>query len=165
MDGSEIVIAKTLAGSDLTGIGGILLIIVLVIIPFIVKFWNWSKETSAQGMLYQQLSETVQKQRTELDKLYEDRQKDQREVFELRGKVDSLIGYEQQAETLKKKLDQKDQIIAERDARITSLLEELMKMKDRVHNLELRLKSDEDKWCDGCQYKNNQYLPPTLEKE
>lgn len=134
-------IAALAAGSG-TGFGGIFLIIVLIIIPFIVKFWNWSKETSAQGLLYQQLSEMVQKQRQELDTMYIKRDVLQEQVFELRTKVEHLESAEGMIEILKRKLDQKDHIIAERDTRITKLLEELMQMKDRVHNLEIRLRLD-----------------------
>lgn len=157
--------ALTAVASSGGGVVALIVIILLAGIPTFIKLLNWNKETSAQGMLYQQLSEMVQKQRAELDKLYEDREKEKEENFELRRKVDSLVGYEKQADTLKKKLDQKDQIIAQRDERITTLLEELMKMKDRVHALEIRLKQDESQWCDGCQYKNTQYIPPALENE
>lgn len=139
------------AGSG--GISSILLILVIVVIPFIVKFWNWSKETSAQGLLYSQLSEMVQKQRQELDTMYIQRNVLQEQVFELRTKVEHLESAEGMIEILKRKLDQKDHIITERDTRITKLLEELMQMKDRVHNLELRLRADEDKFCDGCTFR------------
>lgn len=158
MEAIDIAATTVLTGADPSGIGGLVLIITVVIIPFIVKFWNWSKETSAQGVLYQQLSEMVQNQRKELDELYKQRRVDQEQIFDLRNKVDHLEEADKTVETLKKKLDQKDQIIAERDARIAGLLEELLKMKDRVHNLELRLKADESQWCENCQYKNTQYI-------
>lgn len=124
----------------------ILLIILIIGVPSLVKFWNWSKETSAQGMLYQQLSEMVQKQRQELDTMYTQRTEMQSQIFELKYKVDNLESCEKTVDILKNKLDEKDKIIAERDIRIANLLEELLKMKDRVHNLELRLKSDEEKF-------------------
>ena len=94
-------------------------------------------------MLYQQLSEIVQKQRVELDAIYIQRTNLQEQLFELRHKVETLESCEKTVDILKQKLDEKDKIIAERDARIAALLEELLKMKDRVHNLELRLKDDE----------------------
>lgn len=138
--------AAAVAAISSTSGGGILAVILLVIlaaIPVVIKFWNWSKETSAQGILYQQLSEMVQKQRAELDAMYTQRTSLQEQLFELKAKVEKLEGCEGTIEILKQKLDQKDQIIAERDARIASLLEELLKMKDRVHQLELRLSKDE----------------------
>lgn len=156
MEPTDLATVSALASTDPSGVGSILLIIVLVIIPFIVKFWNWSKETSAQGMLYSQLSELVQNQRKELDEMYKERTEMQNALFDLKGKVERLEESEKLVDILKKKLEQKDQIIAERDSRIASLLEELFKMKDRVHNLELRLKADESQWCENCQYKNTQ---------
>ncbi len=158
MEPTDLATVSALASTDPSGVGSILLIIVLVIIPFIVKFWNWSKETSAQGMLYSQLSELVQNQRKELDEMYKERTEMQNALFDLKGKVERLEESEKLVDILKKKLEQKDQIIAERDSRIASLLEELFKMKDRVHNLELRLKADESQWCENCQYKNTQYI-------
>ena len=125
------------------GLLAVILVILLSIVPLIIKFWNWSKEASAQGMLYQQLSEIVQKQRVELDAIYIQRTNLQEQLFELRHKVETLESCEKTVDILKQKLDEKDKIIAERDARIAALLEELLKMKDRVHNLELRLKDDE----------------------
>jgi len=153
--------AAAVAAVSTTSTGGVLGVILLelvALVPVFIKFWNWSKETSAQGVLYQQLSEMVQNQRKELDELYKQRRLDQEQIFDLRNKVDHLEEADKTVETLKKKLDQKDQIIAERDNRIASLLEELLKMKDRVHNLELRLKADESQWCENCQYKNTQYI-------
>lgn len=162
---TEVAVVKALAGADLSSTSGILLLLVFVILPAIWKIWNWSKETSAQGALYSQLSEMVQNQRKELDKLYENRMKDQEQIFELRRRVDNLAGYEQQVEVLKKKLDQKDQIIAERDKKIAELLNELLGMKDRVHSMELRLKDDEVKWKEVEQNKNIQHAPPALHNE
>lgn len=143
MDPTTAAVITTVSGTSSGGLLAILVVLLLVVIPFIVKFWNWSKEASAQGMLYQQLSEIVQKQRVELDAIYIQRTNLQEQLFELRHKVETLESCEKTVDILKQKLDEKDKIIAERDARIATLLEELLKMKDRVHNLELRLKDDE----------------------
>ena len=148
-------IAAVTAASSTGGVSSILIILVVVILPFIVKFWNWSKETSAQGMLYSQLSEVVHKQRTELDEMYIQRNVLQAQIFELRSKVEHLESCEGSIDILKKKLDVKDSIIQERDDRIANLMNELLKMKDRVHNLELRLKADEAKFCEGCVFKED----------
>lgn len=144
--------AAALTAISSTSGGGILAVVFLIVlatIPIVIKFWNWSKETSAQGILYQQLSEMVQRQRAELDEMYSQRVEQQEQIFELRSKVDKLEGCESVVEILKQKLDQKDQVIAERDAKIASLLEELLKMKDRVHNLELRLRADEERFINN----------------
>lgn len=147
--------ATMIASASSGNIFGIIIIFLLIIVPFIVKFWNWSKEAVAQGELYKQLSDTVQVQRKELDKLYEERLKDQEQIFRLRIKVEKLEEADRQVEVLKKKLDDKDRIIAERDARIAQLMQELLQMKDRVHNLEMRLRADEAAWCEACQFKKS----------
>lgn len=143
MDPTTAAAITAVSSTSTGGVIGVILLVLLALIPVVVKFWNWSKETSAQGLLYQQLSEMVQKQRTELDTMYIQRNVLQEQMFELRAKVEKLEGCESTVEVLKKKLDEKDQIIAERDTRITKLLEDLMQMKDRVHSLELRLAKDE----------------------
>jgi hypothetical protein len=165
------VAAVTAASTTSGGTLGIILLLVLIIVPTIWKLWNWSKETSAQGLLYQQLSEQVKLQREEIDRVYTQRNLLQEQVFELRSKVEDLEDYEKTLNMLKSKLDSKDIIIAERDARITALMQELLQMKDRVHNLEIRLKADEAKFCEGCKFKighvgtrnnttSSQHLPP-----
>lgn len=143
MDPTTAAAVAAVSSTSTGGVLGVILLVLLALVPVVVKFWNWSKETSAQGLLYQQLSEMVQKQRTELDTMYVQRNILQEQMFELRAKVEKLEGCESTVEVLKKKLDEKDQIIAERDTRITKLLEDLMQMKDRVHSLELRLAKDE----------------------
>ena len=143
MDPTTAAAVAAVSSTSTGGVLGVILLVLLALVPVVVKFWNWSKETSAQGLLYQQLSEMVQKQRTELDTMYVQRNVLQEQMFELRAKVERLEGCESTVEVLKKKLDEKDQIIAERDTRITKLLEDLMQMKDRVHSLELRLAKDE----------------------
>lgn len=155
MDATTVAAITALSSTSTGGVLATIAIILLILSPVIVKFWNWSKETSAQGMLYSQLSEVVQKQREELDAMYIARNTQQEQIFELRHKIETLESCEKTVDILKVKLDQKDQIIAERDIRIANLLEELLKMKDRVHNLELRLQQDEARFCEGCQYKEN----------
>lgn len=128
------------------------LIVIIIAVPLLLRFFNWSKQNNAQGLLYEQLSEQLKDYKKEVDKLYDDRRKLEDDVSRLRHKVESLESCEQTIVILKQKLDYKDEIIAQRDMRISNLLEELLEMKDRVHNLELRLKTDELNWCRTCQY-------------
>lgn len=141
---------EAILASQMGGIPGLLIILILVVIPFIVKFWNWSKETSAQGLLYSQLSELVTNQRKELDEMYSERLKMQEQIFELKSKVDRLEEADKIVDVLKRKLNEKDLIISARDTRISNLLEELLGMKDRIHDLELKLKLDEENFCKNC---------------
>lgn len=145
----EIIAATAISAGNPGGLIASAIIILIVFIPLVLKIWNWSKEVGAQGVLYQQLAEQVREQRKEIDKMYSERVQMQTNIFELRHKVDN---YEVLINTLKDKLDKKDSIITERDSRIAGLMQELLQMKDRVHNLEMRLKSDEERWCETCKY-------------
>lgn len=152
----EAAVVTAVAAGNPGSIIGAALVALLILIPLVIRLWNWSKEVGAQGALYQQLSEQVREQKQEIDKMYSERLSLQEKVFDLRNKVDHLEACESSVDILKKKLDEKDQIIAERDNRIANLMQELLKMKDRVHNLEMRLKADETKWCEGCVYKQGE---------
>lgn len=149
----EVVAATAIATGNPGSLVGAIVIVLLLLIPMLFKLWNWSKEVGAQGALYAQLSEQVKEQKKEIDKMYSERIALQNQVFELMRKVDQLENYEKSVDVLKKRLDEKDKAIAERDNRIASLMQELLQMKDRVHNLEMRLKADEAAWCEACQWK------------
>lgn len=146
--------ATAITAVSTTSSGGVLAVVLLVIlalIPVVVKFLNWSRETSAQGLLYQQLSEMVRQQRKEIDGLYSERSKLKDEMFDLKHKVSSLEGYEKVVDVLKLKLDEKDKIISERNQRVEELLEELVQLKERIHTLEMRLKEDEIRYMNKPQ--------------
>lgn len=151
----EVLAATTVATGNPGSIVAAAIVVLLLLFPLLFKLWNWSKEVGTQGALYTQLSEQVKEQKKEIDKMYSERVSLQNQVFELRRKVDQLESYEKSVDVLKKKLDEKDRIIAERDARIAQLMQELLQMKDRVHNLEMRLRADEAAWCEVCQFKKS----------
>lgn len=147
---TEIELARTISdGSSNNLLGGILFLLV-VAVPLVVKILAWSRETTASGTLYAQLAEQVKDMKNELDKVYADKHKQAEELLRVKARVEHLEKAESMVGTLKKKLDEKDRIIAERDARIASLTEEVLRMKDRVHHLELRLAQDEKEFCKGC---------------
>jgi predicted nucleic acid-binding Zn-ribbon protein len=150
----EVVAATAVASGNPGSILGAAIIVILLLIPLLIKLWNWSKEVGAQGALYAQLSEQVKEQKREIDKMYSERIALQNQILDLMLKVDQLERYEKSVDVLKKRLDEKDKVITERDNRIATLMQELLQMKDRVHNLEMRLKADEAAWCDICRQKN-----------
>lgn len=153
-------ITTLLSGGSVTGIIAGVIILFIILIPFITKFSSWSKEQSANGTLYSQLAEQLKEQqqelkgqRAEIDKVILERNEFMQKVIELKGRIEHLENCEVNIEELKKKLDEKDDAIAERDTRISNLLRELLQMKDKLHNLELRMKNNSD-LCYSC----NQYL-------
>lgn len=151
------VVISTVASGSVTGIIGGVIVLVLIMTPLIFKFWNSSKEASTQISLYTQLSEQVRlqseeikQQRLEIERVMQGRIELQDKLNELKIQVSQLESVEanndklrETIEVLKDRLDEKDMIIRDRDSRIANLIREILAMKDRVHNLELRLKSDE----------------------
>ena len=154
------VVISTVASGSITGIIGGVIVLVLIMAPLIFKFWNSAKESNTQINLYTQLSEQVRlqsdeikQQRLEIERVMLSREDLVERLNELKGKVLHLESVEanneklrETIEVLKDRLDEKDFIIKERDGRIANLIREILTMKDRVHNLELRLKSDEMKY-------------------
>jgi predicted RNase H-like nuclease (RuvC/YqgF family) len=150
----------TAIGSGSGGLIGGILLVLIIGIPAVIRFIGWSKEQNTQITLYTQLAEQVQrqtteleKQRSEIDRIQQQRNELHEKVAELKGKIEHLEHYEKDIVVLKEKIEEKDRIIAERDSRIANLLRELLVMKDRVHNLELRLKDDEQKFCVECKHR------------
>ena len=151
------VVISAVSSGSITGIVGGVIVLVLLMMPLIFKFWNTTKEASTQINLYTQLSEQVRlqseeikQQRLEIERVMLSREDLVEKYNELKGKVQHLESVEVNNENLrgtiedlKERLDEKDFIIRERDGRIANLIRELLTMKDRVHNLELRLRSDE----------------------
>lgn len=145
------IIAAISSGSPLVIITGFILLVFLIALPTLYKFWSTE---STQLTLYSQLSERVQqqadeliKQRVEIDRVFNQRNELYEEVIKLKTKVAHLESVEisneklrDTLEVLKKKLDEKDRLIAEKDAKNTVLIDEVMLLRDRVHVLELRLK-------------------------
>ena len=145
------IITAVSSGSRLVIITGFILLVFLIALPTLYKFWSTE---STQLTLYSQLSERVQqqsdeltKQRVEIDRVFNQRNELYEEVIKLKTKVAHLESVEisneklrDTLEVLKRKLDEKDKLIAEKDAKNTVLIDEVMLLRERVHVLELRLK-------------------------
>ena len=153
MDAATIatVLSAILSGSPLAVLVGIIIVVFILILPTLYKFYN--TETT-QALLYSQLSERVQlqseelsKQRLEIDRVFYQRNELYDEVIKLKAKVAHLESVEtsnselrETIELLKRKLNEKDKIIEEKGTKNTELTTEIMQLKDRIHTLELRLK-------------------------
>lgn len=154
-------VVTAVASGSTGGIIGGIIVVILMMIPLIRQFWNSTKEANTQISLYTQLSEQVKlqsdeikQQRLEIERVMQGRVELQDKLNELKIKVSQLESVEanneklrETIEVLKDRLDEKDMIIKDRDNRIANLIREILTMKDRVHNLELRLKSDEMKFA------------------
>lgn len=147
---TEIELAHTISDGSSGSMIGSILFVLLLAVPLVVKILAWSRETAASGTLYAQLAEQVRDMKSELDKVYAEKHKQAEELIKVKARIEHLEKTESMVEALKRKLDEKDRIISERDARISALTEEVLRMKDRVHHLEIRLAQDEKDFCKAC---------------
>ena len=155
---SEAELVQTISQTGPSGVVTAVAVTLTMLAPVLWKLWNNAKQDSASGALYQHLSEQVAaqskeiaEQRASLDAVYRERNVMAEELYRLRARIDGLEQAETTVTVLKRKLDEKDQIISERDAKISSLMDEMLRMKDRIHSLEVRLSADEKKFCQSCQ--------------
>lgn len=120
--------------------------------PFL-KMWRSYGETraasaqdGAAGVLYQQLSNQLTEQKRALDEVYMRYNDLVKENAVLTVRVSKLEECETMIERMKVKLDEKDRIIAERDSEVRGLMKEIIDLKDRIHQLEMRVAQDEQHW-------------------
>lgn len=98
---------------------------------------------SAEESLFDQLRKQVEANQIAIEKLNSEKDKWFEKAHQLEKEVQRLQYFEAQVKTMKEKLDEKDAQIAERDAENKRLMFELLQLKDRLHELELRLTRDE----------------------
>lgn len=137
--------------------------------------WSANKASAsasnAEAALYTHLSEQLTQNTDALNASYSERNTLIDKYAKVEVRMHALEKIESLAEMLKVRLDQKDgviltkdEIIAEQVTRMQVLVDELMaknstietqhteidSLKERVHQLELRLVRDEAEWCKGC---------------
>lgn len=151
-----------MAGNPGAILGGVV-VIILLMIPLINQFLNSRREQNTQISLYTQLSEQLRAQaeeiriqKTEVEKVLIQRNELQERIIDLKSRVEHLESVEDNNEelritisTLKSKLDEKDYLIRVRDERLNEYREEISVMKERIHQLELRVKEDEIKFSES----------------
>ena len=105
-----------------------------------------AQQTAAEieAQIFQQMQVTLAQHAEAIRALQADRDKWFAEAFELKHEVERLKVFEQQAASMKKRLEEKDKLIEERDKEIRELTRVILQMKDRIHALELRLARDEN---------------------
>ena len=94
----------------------------------------------AEESLYDQLRKQVEANQIAIEKLNLEKEKWFDKAHELEMEVKRLQHFEQMVEIMKRKLDEKDEIIAAQNAENKRLMHEILQLKDRIHELELRLK-------------------------
>lgn len=97
----------------------------------------------AEESLFDQLRKQVIANQEAIEKLNSEKDRWFEKSHQLEKEVDRLKHFEQMVQVMKRKLDEKDEIIATQNAENKSLMHEILQLKDRIHELELRLTRDE----------------------
>ncbi len=119
---------------------------------------------AATAEVYETLRQQIRDHGDQIHRLSEERTRQETETSALRTRLVELEASElmlqrvkaQLEETdalnrrLKDKLDRKDANIEKLSDENRQLLAEILHLKDRVHELELRLAKDDASWCLGC---------------
>lgn len=106
-------------------------------------------KNEAESALFLTLQQQIEFNTKAISKLQEEKSKWFEESMTLRMQVESLRASEHLVISMKKRLDEKDKIISERDNEIRKLTSTILEMKDRIHALELRISMDENEFRKG----------------
>lgn len=126
----------------------IALITIATLITNLSMMRSKGQQSNAEGSLYSHLSEQAERHATALDEAYKERN------LKISSEIEKLVAYNKRLED---KLEDKDKIINLRDVRIQELFavimtkdQELSRLTERIHALEMRLAMDESVWCKDC---------------
>ena len=108
---------------------------------------------SAEETFYLRLKEEIDLNSHDIRQLIDEKNKWHEEAIELRARVQQLEQCEIAMSKMTKKLDEKEQLIRDRDDENRRLMLEILQLKDRLHQLELRLAEDEKNFCAHCKYR------------
>ena len=100
-------------------------------------------KAGAETALYEQLRGQIEANSRAIQELQSEKADLQDESRKLRAEVDRLKAFEQQIVSMRARLAEKDRIIEERDREIRDLTKVILKMKDQIHALEMRLQMKE----------------------
>ena len=123
----------------------------------LVRMWNTDKaensKSSAESLLYDRLKDQIDTLQGEITKLLDENHKQRQTIGELEARIKRLEGYEETVERLKKKLDEKDVNLQQRELKIHELFDviltkdnEITDLRNRIKALEERISKDEDRW-------------------
>lgn len=125
----------------------------------IVRDWKTNgveaQKAESEVSLYEQLRQQLIALANEVEKLRVERNVWYEKALNLENEVKRLQSFEESFKSMRNRLEDKDKAIQERDVEIRTLTRNILEMKDRLHQLELRLQQDEKKIanCTTCVYK------------
>jgi predicted RNase H-like nuclease (RuvC/YqgF family) len=97
------------------------------------------KRNEAEITLYQQLKEQLEINKRELDEALRENRRLWDIIRDLEARLKRVEQIESNFEKLRRKLDEKDTIIRERDLEIDSLKEQLRAKEEKIRELEIRV--------------------------
>lgn len=110
-------------------------------------------KSDTEALLFKQLQTQLTSMAEAIIKLQDERNAWFSKALELETEVNKLKTFELMVNTMKEKLNEKDEAIQERELEIRTLTQTILQMKDQLHALELRLYKDEQNFCVTCKYR------------
>lgn len=132
---------------------GLILLVIAIARPVmgVIRQYKTDKaenaRDSADEAVYLRLKQEVERNSSDIRKLIDEKNKWHEEAIELRARVQQLEQCEEAVSRMNEKLDEKDRQIRDRDDENRRLMLEILQLKDRLHQLELRLAEDDKKFC------------------
>lgn len=113
-----------------------------------------ASKANAETALYEQLRAQIDKNSADIERLSAEKEEWYRRALHLEKEVDRLKLFEESVNNMRKRLDEKDTIIARKDLMLEELNRTIADLKDKIHSLEIRLTQDEQRFCDNCHKRN-----------
>jgi predicted RNase H-like nuclease (RuvC/YqgF family) len=144
------------------GLGLVLVMVILagaISVPILAIFRNFKKtsadasKSTAESVLFEQLQTQLRNNTEAILQLQAEKIEWFKKAMELKVEVDRLKVFEEMVNSMKARLEEKDRIIEARDTDNRQLMQSIIALKDRIHELEMRLNRDEQKFCEGCIFK------------
>lgn len=121
-----------------------------------VRAYNQDKAANAQSgadaalsgaasAMYTQLQQQIAQNAEDIRALVREKNEWFQKAMELTARVAKVEEYERTIQSMKARLEEKDLLLAERDAERVALMREIIALKDRLHELELRVVRDEER--------------------
>lgn len=124
--------------------------------------WNRMKEMIDAN------TKTIDRLSAEVDQVKKERDSFRDELSENRTKIAQIESKDAQIKILIERLEDKDRIIAQKEDELSErtaelrlkeehnrlLMLEVLNLKDRIHELELKMQGKEEAFCNACQFSN-----------
>lgn len=146
----------------ITGLAFVLAIVVIAVtiakpIMSIVRDWKVSgvdaAKAASETYLYEQLKKQIESMALDIEKLRSERDNLYSRTIDMENELKRMKLCEESVISMRKRLEEKDAALLERELENRSLTRTILDMKDKIHKLELRLTRDERQFaeCKNCE--------------